>query len=185
MATKTLKKITVSLIGTVGDQIAYAFIDRADDPIASYMLDSFRKEDIMHGVTATGNKEIYIPFHAVDNIFVEEQTTDVANRPNPYGCEADVPCTVAFSGTITTETISGGSYARSASFDFVDYSRESIKATLNGTEYILTRPDGVPAYSTEDHSISISGSGGETQITGSVLVTPTAGTYELKIEICE
>lgn len=98
MATKTLETISVRLIGTVGDQITYAFVDRTDDPIASYMLDSFRRGDIMHGVTATGNKEIYIPFHAVDSILVYEQTASVPDRPDPYGCDEPMSFETVFEG---------------------------------------------------------------------------------------
>lgn len=186
MATKTLKTITVNLIGVMGDQIAYEFADTADDPIASHMLDSFRREDIMHGVTTTGNKELYIPFHAVDNILIEEQTADVPNRPDPYGCDTEENCEVAFSGTLTaTKPSSSSTYATTDSFDFADFSHNEIRLTINGTTYTATKVDGQFVYSVDDPRISVVGHGGETSVTDSILSVPEEGTYSVKIEICE
>lgn len=181
MATKSLKEIKVVII-ECGEPIYFLFNDTADDPQATYALASFNRGEYIHGIKSDNNNEVYIPFHAIDNILIRKSDTTVADRPDPYYCEDSDGCVVAFSGTVTTTQ--SGQYARSEPFNFVDYSQESIKVTLNGQEYNLQKVDGAPVYNSASDGISVSGSGGETEWTASVLMTPTAGTYEMKIEIC-
>lgn len=87
MATKTLKQIGVSLIGS--QPIDFTFSDTADNPQASYMLDDFARENYMHGIQTVDDTvtEYYIPFHAVDMITVIEQSVEVPEKGDPYYCE--------------------------------------------------------------------------------------------------
>lgn len=81
---KKLKTIEVGLIGC-GDAVTLNASDTATEPIATYALDEFKAEKQMS--FKDDGKEYFVPFHAVDHIYVSESETSVADRPNPYGCE--------------------------------------------------------------------------------------------------
>ena len=81
---KKLKSIEVGLIGC-GDAVTLNASDTATEPIATYALDEFKAEKQMS--FKDNGKEYFVPFHAVDHIYVSESDTEVADRPNPYGCE--------------------------------------------------------------------------------------------------
>lgn len=85
MAKKELKTITISLLGTEAATVETT--DTVKDPQAKYALDSFRAENYMDIVKTS--EEYLVPFHAVDHIIVTKSETEVEDRPNPYGCEAD------------------------------------------------------------------------------------------------
>ena len=80
---KKLKQADITLIGC-GDAVTLTAIDTATEPIASYALDKFKAEDQMS--FKDDGTEYFVPFHAVDHIYVSESETSVADRPNPYGC---------------------------------------------------------------------------------------------------
>ncbi len=81
---KKLKSIEVGLIGC-GDAVTLNASDTATEPIATYALDKFKAEQQMS--FKDNGKEYFVPFHAVDHIYVSESDTEVADRPDPYGCE--------------------------------------------------------------------------------------------------
>lgn len=83
---KKLKSIEVGLIGC-GDAVTLNASDTATEPIATYALDKFKAEEQMS--FKDNGKEYFVPFHAVDHIYVTESETSVADRPDPYGCEAE------------------------------------------------------------------------------------------------
>lgn len=82
---KELKSIEVSLIGC--SEVKLNASDTATDPIASYALDSFGREEYMQ--FKNGDTKYFVPFHAVDHIIVKANNAEVEDRPNPYGCEPD------------------------------------------------------------------------------------------------
>lgn len=86
MAIKKLKNIDVTLIGC-GDAVTLNAFDTVTDPDASYALDEFKAENQMKFKNEDGTATYYVPFHAVDHINVSEDEEEVADRPNPYGCE--------------------------------------------------------------------------------------------------
>lgn len=83
---KKLKSIEVGLIGC-GDAVTLNASDTATEPIATYALDEFKAEKQMS--FKNEGKEYFVPFHAVDHIYVDESEEEVADRPNPYGCCPD------------------------------------------------------------------------------------------------
>lgn len=83
---KELKNAEITLIGC-GDAVTLTAQDTVKEPIAKYALDEFGAEQHMQFVN--GDATYYVPFHAVDHIIVSESETEVADRPNPYGCEPD------------------------------------------------------------------------------------------------
>ena len=91
MATKKLKQAVITLIGC-GNAVTLTATDTVADPQATYALDAFGREDMMHFTyvdtdTETGEKhEYFVPFHAVDHIVVTESEAEVADKPSPYGC---------------------------------------------------------------------------------------------------
>ena len=91
MATKTLKTIEVTLISCEGgDPITVS--DTATEPKASNALYQFEHEQYMV-LDASQNditEFIYVPFHAVDNIVVTEESTEVPDKGDVYGCEGGV-----------------------------------------------------------------------------------------------
>ena len=84
MATKKLKSIAITLIGCGEEPTVLNASDTATEPIAKYALDAFSDENQMH--FKNGDAEYFVPFHAVDHIIVTESETEVADKPNPYGC---------------------------------------------------------------------------------------------------
>lgn len=82
---KKLKSIEVGLIGCGDEAVVLNASDTAAEPIATYALDKFKAEQQMS--FKDNGKEYFVPFHAVDHIYVEESEESVADRPNPYGCE--------------------------------------------------------------------------------------------------
>lgn len=86
MATKKLKALNIYLIGCGNDGPIDA-IDTLTDPQATYALDAFKAEKHMR--ISYENGATYIPFHAVDYISIEENETEVADKPTPYGCCPD------------------------------------------------------------------------------------------------
>lgn len=79
---KKLKSIEVGLIGG-GDAVTLNASDTATEPIATYALDAFKAEKQMQ--FKDNGTEYFVPFHAVDHIYVEETETEVEDK-NPYGC---------------------------------------------------------------------------------------------------
>ena len=78
---KPLKTIVIKTLG--GTTINAA--DTATDPIASDALAEFDAFKTMH---VRGKDSVTeVPFHAVDNITVSVETTEV-EKADPYGCEA-------------------------------------------------------------------------------------------------
>ena len=77
--TKALKSIVITTVG--GATINAA--DTATDPIASNALAEFEAFQTMH---IKGEENVtLVPFHAVDNIVVTENTAQV-EKADPYGC---------------------------------------------------------------------------------------------------
>lgn len=85
MAKKELKSIEIHVIGC-SEVAPITASDTAQNPIASYALADFKAENYMDIKKDDG--EYFVPFHAVDLIVVTSAQTEVADRPNPYGCEA-------------------------------------------------------------------------------------------------
>lgn len=85
MAKKELKSIEITLI-RCSEVAPITASDTAQDPIASYALADFNAENYMD--IKKNDAEYFVPFHAVDHIVVTSAQTEVADRPNPYGCEA-------------------------------------------------------------------------------------------------
>ena len=143
MANKKLKSIEVGLIGC-GDAVTLNASDTATEPIATYALDKFKAEDQMS--FKDDGKEYYVPFHAVDHIIVEESEVEVADRPNPYGCEAEsggggkreawlIGTHYAVSGTIEPNQTDITNGTTTKSFD------EWINLLKNGNEYLVELDD--------------------------------------------
>lgn len=86
MATKKLKSAEITLIGC-GNAVTLTAQDTATEPIASYAIDEFKRENYMH--FESEGAEFYVPFHAVDHIIVTKSEAEVADKPNPYGCCPD------------------------------------------------------------------------------------------------
>ncbi len=87
MATKKLKTANITLIGC-GAAPTLTVADTATEPNATYAIESFKAEQRMK--FKSGDDTYYVPFHAVDHIEVTESETQVADKPDPYGCEADL-----------------------------------------------------------------------------------------------
>ena len=60
-------------------------MDTETKPQVTYALQDFKAKKIMK-FEDNGNRYL-VPFHAVDHIIVTSSKTEVADRPNPYGCE--------------------------------------------------------------------------------------------------
>lgn len=97
MANKTLQHIEVRL--TALTNFVGEFSDTVRNPIATYMLESFKQKNYMHGV-ATNNKEYFIPFHAVDSITVHKSQATAPDRPDAYGCGDETVFETIFEGDV-------------------------------------------------------------------------------------
>lgn len=140
MATKTLKHIDVALIGA--NVLSFAFSDTADNPQASYMLDDFARENYMHGVSDDQEGTIiYIPFHAVDMIAVEEQQTEVADKGDPYYCEPsgdggdDGESKIIIDERVTTSIVGQMPFAQGETSYVGEAKWETITVTFGGSRF--------------------------------------------------
>ena len=86
MATKTLKKAEITLIGC-GDAVTLTAQDTVTEPNGTYAIDFFKAESQMS--FKNGEDAYYVPFHAVDHIVVTETEAEVEDRPNARGCCPD------------------------------------------------------------------------------------------------
>ena len=87
MAIKKLKDAEITLLGC-GDEVTLTAQDTATEPIATYAIDQFKREEQMSfKATIEGTEtQFYVPFHAVDHITVSETEATVPDKPSAYGC---------------------------------------------------------------------------------------------------
>ena len=136
---KKLKSIEVGLIGC-GDAVTLNASDTATEPIATYALDEFKAEQQMS--FKDDGKEYFVPFHAVDHIYVSESETEVADRPNPYGCEPSGggtdTYTVNFGGHLPLQGVKVGDVVGAPE---IDVSNNCWWEIQNGTTPIALEQD--------------------------------------------
>lgn len=140
-----------------------------------------------------GDDVALVPYHAVQ-VFMKAITTEEATKEDAYcdGGGGELQCVEKFNETVTTVESSGVPYAISENIDFIDF-EPTIRVTLNDTEYVMDKAENYAFYSyppnATDPSEMIVG------ITGMAsnpsdppyaarLMTAEAGTYSLKIEVC-